>query len=142
MLSHSGSQQPASNRSTALSTMNPSGPADRTNPNLGSSAPKAAAVTLSLQSSDGLLCNELIPSARLSRTPARNHFWMSRRMRLSPIRCSRKRTARPFLGGEERPDIGVQYEMAGVGTWEHEIEHEDVIIGWSDVRVTYDRIGR
>jgi hypothetical protein len=30
-----------------------------------------------------------IPS---SRTPARSHFWTSRMMRLSPIRCSRKRT--------------------------------------------------
>jgi hypothetical protein len=141
MLSHSGSQQPASNRSTALSTMNPSGPADRTNPNLGSSAPEAAAVTLSLQSSDGLLCNELIPSARLSRTPARNHFWMSRRMRLSPIRCSRKRTAHSWEVKNDRISAS-SMKWPAWRTWEHEIEHEDVIIGGSDVRVTYDRIGR
>src|SRR5580704_14387838 len=30
-----------------------------------------------------------IPSSRM---PDRNHFWTSRMMRLSPIRCSRKRT--------------------------------------------------
>ena len=33
-----------------------------------------------------------IVTAPSSRTPARSHFWTSRRRRLSPIRCSRKRT--------------------------------------------------
>src|SRR6516165_7182661 len=50
-----------------------------------------------------------IPS---SRTPALSHFRIRRMMRGSPIRCSTK-TDQPIMAHriEERPNIGVQYEV-------------------------------
>jgi hypothetical protein len=46
-----------------------------------------------------------------SRMPAFNHFRIRRTMRLSPIRCSTKRISHLAHLVEERPDVGVQYEV-------------------------------